>query len=373
MEAGVDGLLRDKTRPPGKPPLPDEQVAEVVVADADAPPHEATHWTGAADGRGLRHQRVLGAAHLEGAWPGAAPRPQLQALQRSRLRREAARHRRALCRPARPCRGAVGRREVPDPGARPHPARPADEEGPGRHHDPRLQAQRHHHAVRRAQRARRHGDRPQHAAPPAPGVHPLPQRHRARRPGRQGRPRHPRQLRRPQARPRCAPGSPATRAGPSTSPRPRAPGSTPSRASSPSSPAAASNAASSNPSSTSRPPSTASSPSTTEPPSPSSGAPIPAPSSPLETEGSKRWINPLSCSPLQGFGTRIFSLALASVSFEWPPLCKAGGTVNETTVDHALIRGLGTAGPDASWSCLGLGSSVGWNARLIVDTRVLLP
>lgn len=68
-----------------------------------------------------------------------------------------------------------------------------------------------------------------------------------------------------------------------------------------------------------------------------------------------------------------FSLALASVSFEWPPLCKAGGTVNETTVDHALIRGLGTAGPDASWSCLGLGSSVGWNARLIVDTRVLLP
>ena len=44
-----------------------------------------------------------------------------------------------------------------DPGARPHPARAADQEGPAGDHDPRLRAQRHHHAVRRAQRARRHG------------------------------------------------------------------------------------------------------------------------------------------------------------------------------------------------------------------------
>ena len=30
MQAGVDGLLRDKTRPPGKPPLPTEVVRKVV-------------------------------------------------------------------------------------------------------------------------------------------------------------------------------------------------------------------------------------------------------------------------------------------------------------------------------------------------------
>jgi Homeodomain-like domain len=30
MEAGVDGLLRDKTRPPGKAPIADDRVAEVV-------------------------------------------------------------------------------------------------------------------------------------------------------------------------------------------------------------------------------------------------------------------------------------------------------------------------------------------------------
>lgn len=30
----------------------------------------------------------------------------------------------------------------------------------------------------------------------------------------------------------------------------------------------------------------------------------------------------------------------------------------ETTVDHALMRGLVTAGPGSSWSCLGLVSSI---------------
>jgi len=45
MEAGVDGLLRDKTRPPGKAPVPDGTVAEVVRLTQEPPPHEATHWT----------------------------------------------------------------------------------------------------------------------------------------------------------------------------------------------------------------------------------------------------------------------------------------------------------------------------------------
>ena len=42
---GVDGLLRDKTRPPGKAPVPPERVAEVVRLTLAPPPHEATHWT----------------------------------------------------------------------------------------------------------------------------------------------------------------------------------------------------------------------------------------------------------------------------------------------------------------------------------------
>jgi transposase len=45
---GVDGLLRDKTRPSRIPKL-DPSVAERVVAlTMEEPPHEATHWTSAA-------------------------------------------------------------------------------------------------------------------------------------------------------------------------------------------------------------------------------------------------------------------------------------------------------------------------------------
>jgi len=44
---GVDGLLRDKTRPPGIPPLAPEVAERVVALTFTEPPGEATHWTGA--------------------------------------------------------------------------------------------------------------------------------------------------------------------------------------------------------------------------------------------------------------------------------------------------------------------------------------
>lgn len=47
-EAGVDGLLRDKTRPSRIPPLGQEIIDRVVALTATEPPHEATHWTSAA-------------------------------------------------------------------------------------------------------------------------------------------------------------------------------------------------------------------------------------------------------------------------------------------------------------------------------------
>jgi transposase len=46
IEAGVDGLLRDKTRPARVPPLSEAKVAEVIRRTLEeAPPGEATHWT----------------------------------------------------------------------------------------------------------------------------------------------------------------------------------------------------------------------------------------------------------------------------------------------------------------------------------------
>src|SRR5271163_4755356 len=47
-EQGVEGLLRDKTRPPGKRPLSTAKVAEVLALTCSEPPGEVTHWTGRA-------------------------------------------------------------------------------------------------------------------------------------------------------------------------------------------------------------------------------------------------------------------------------------------------------------------------------------
>ena len=62
-----------------------------------------------------------------------------------------------------------------------------------------IRAQRHNHAVRRAQHSRRHGDRQMPTKAPSPRIHQLSQCHRTRDPGGQGDPRHPRQLCHPQA------------------------------------------------------------------------------------------------------------------------------------------------------------------------------
>jgi transposase len=45
MAEGVDGLMHDKTRPPGIAPIEDHRVEEIVSLTLKPPPHEATHWT----------------------------------------------------------------------------------------------------------------------------------------------------------------------------------------------------------------------------------------------------------------------------------------------------------------------------------------
>jgi hypothetical protein len=47
-EEGIDGLLRDKTRKPGKAPVPETTVQRIVTLTCSEPPGEATHWTGRA-------------------------------------------------------------------------------------------------------------------------------------------------------------------------------------------------------------------------------------------------------------------------------------------------------------------------------------
>ena len=69
MAEGVDGLVRDKTRKPGKPPLPAGTVQRVVDLALAPSPGEITHWTGRmlakAAGVSLRSvQRILEAHQL---------------------------------------------------------------------------------------------------------------------------------------------------------------------------------------------------------------------------------------------------------------------------------------------------------------------
>ena len=69
MAEGVEGLMRDKTRKPGKPPLPPNTVQRVVDLALGPPPGESTHWTGRelakAAGVSLRSvQRILEAHQL---------------------------------------------------------------------------------------------------------------------------------------------------------------------------------------------------------------------------------------------------------------------------------------------------------------------
>jgi hypothetical protein len=133
-EAGVDGLLRDKTRPPGRKPVPTATVARVLALSE--PPGEATHWTGRAMakavGLSLRAiQRIWEAHRLQSHRSRTFKRSNDPAFAE-----KAEERRRPLHAPAGACRGAVDRRKIPDSGTRPHPARSANQTRPARYDDP---------------------------------------------------------------------------------------------------------------------------------------------------------------------------------------------------------------------------------------------
>ena len=75
---GVDGLLRDKTRPPGKPPLRQGGDRAGGRADARRAAGRGDPLDRPGDGRGERHLAALGAAHLGGARPAAASGPRFK-------------------------------------------------------------------------------------------------------------------------------------------------------------------------------------------------------------------------------------------------------------------------------------------------------
>ena len=123
MEAGVDGLLRDATRPGRKPPLAPAMVERIVAMALRWPAGrgDALEWPD--NGQGGGGQPSQRATDLGGAWPEAASDPDFQAVEGSEVRCQSAGYRRSLHGPAGARAGALRGQEVADPGTRSHPAR----------------------------------------------------------------------------------------------------------------------------------------------------------------------------------------------------------------------------------------------------------
>src|SRR6202790_2105764 len=198
-QEGVDGLLRDKTRPSRVKPFGPEVAERIVALTLAEPPGETTHWTG----RAMAKVTGVSLSYVQRVWRSHGLQPhRIRTFKLSNDPQFAAKVRDIVVLyvdpPAHAVVLSVDEKSQIQPLGRTQPGLPP-EEGSGRDHDPRLQAQRHDHPVRRLRRAAGQGHRPLRAAPPASGVHSVSERRRARGPGRQDGPRHPRQLRHAQA------------------------------------------------------------------------------------------------------------------------------------------------------------------------------
>jgi transposase len=111
VEAGVDGLLRDKTRPSRIPRLAESKVAEVIrLTLEEAPPTGATHWTvrDMAKASGVSRTMVHQIWQAAGLVPHRFRQFKLSNAERCgspafSIRRQDHGGHRSLCRSARPC------------------------------------------------------------------------------------------------------------------------------------------------------------------------------------------------------------------------------------------------------------------------------
>ena len=149
MDEGVEGLLRDKTRPPGTPRLPLDVAERVVALTLCDPPGETTHWTG----RLMAKVAGIGLTSVQRIWKahGLAPH-RIRAFKLSNDPKFAAKVRDIVGLYVDPPAHSVvlsvdEKSQNSGPGS--HPAGPTHEEGSRRDHGPRLQAPRHDHLIRR--------------------------------------------------------------------------------------------------------------------------------------------------------------------------------------------------------------------------------
>src|SRR5512144_146270 len=198
-EAGVDGLLRDKPRKPGKLRPSAETVAKVLALPCTEAPGEATHWTG----RAVARAAGVSLRAVQRIWEAHRLQPhRIRTFKKSSDPAFAAKVEDIAGLYVEPPRHAVvlsiDEKSQIQALDRTQPGLPLK---PGRcgtmTHDYKRNGTTTLFAA--LKRPRRQGGRPLHAATPASGVRLLPQCGRTGGAARQGDPRHPRQLRHPQA------------------------------------------------------------------------------------------------------------------------------------------------------------------------------
>jgi len=96
MQEGVEGLLRDKTRPSRIQPLAPKVTKRVVALTLEDPPGETTHWTALMMASEVGISVSFGAADLAHPRSATSPRSPVQTFERPEVCREAARCRRAI-------------------------------------------------------------------------------------------------------------------------------------------------------------------------------------------------------------------------------------------------------------------------------------
>ena len=156
---GVDGLLKDATRPSRVKPLTPEKIKQVVHMTLHEKPPNATHWSvrSMAAAAGISYSSVQRIWHAHGLKPHL-----VETFKVSRDKNFAAKVEDVvglyLNPPDKALVLCVDEKSQIQALDRTQPG-PAHEEGARRHHDPRLQAQWHHHPVRGAEHAGRQGHR----------------------------------------------------------------------------------------------------------------------------------------------------------------------------------------------------------------------
>src|SRR5438132_3681495 len=158
VEQRMAGLY-DEPRPGTPRNITDEQIEQVVVRTLESTPRGATHWStrAMAQATGLSHMAISRIWHAFGLQPHRSEAFKLSPD--PLLVPKSARHRRAVPEPARPCRGALRRREIANSGTGPHRAAAAPAPRPSRTAHPRLPPPWHDFVVRRARRQERQCDR----------------------------------------------------------------------------------------------------------------------------------------------------------------------------------------------------------------------